>query len=74
MGGTGIMERSVQFAVGELKKNAAATMSDIRKSAPKGTKIYPVIIGMARKQLGMKRGPVWRRNSAELAGSPEESW
>jgi hypothetical protein len=60
----GIREQAVSFVVDHLKKKPNITMSELRTLAkPKKINIYPLIIGYAKKQLGLgparprKRGP-----------------
>lgn len=47
----------VDFAAKHMKKNPDITMSELKKlGASEGHNIYPLILGLARKQLGWGRG------------------
>lgn len=53
--GTGERAATVAFAAGHMKKNPSITMSELKKLAGKKHNIYPLILGLARKELGWER-------------------
>lgn len=61
---------TVSFAAGHMKKNPEITMPELKKlSKGTGHNIYPLILGLARKELGLKRAtPVARRGPGRPAG------
>jgi len=51
---TGVRERAVKFAVQHIKKNPGITMSELKALGnPRGINIYPLVIGLAKNELGM---------------------
>ena len=62
---TGMRASAVAFAKQHIKKNPDITMSELKKLAGKKHNIYPLIIGLAKNELGMgrpkrKKAPVRR--------------
>jgi hypothetical protein len=55
-----------------MKKNPAVTMAELKKlGKPQGINVYPLIIGLARKQLGMtkaRKSPVRTKTAARSFG------
>ena len=65
---------TVQFVAGLLAKNSAMKPNDVKKAAKaKGFHVYPLIFGLARKELGIApkaptgRGPGRPRKTAVAA-------
>ena len=52
---TGIRAKAVTFAKQHIKKNPEITMTELKKLAGKKHNIYPLIIGLAKNELGMGR-------------------
>ena len=53
---TGPRSTAVDFVAGHMKKNRDITMAELKKlGKKKGINVYPLIIGLARKQLGIKK-------------------
>ena len=52
---TGMRAKAVAFAKQHIKKNPDITMSELKKLAGKKHNIYPLIIGLAKNELGMGR-------------------
>lgn len=51
----GERQKVVDFVAAQMKKKPDITMTELKKLAgPKGLNVYPLIIGLARKKLGIK--------------------
>ena len=53
--GTGMRAEAVAFAKAHIKKKPENTMTELKKLAGKKHNIYPLIIGLAKNELGMGR-------------------
>ena len=72
---TGIRAKAVAFARQHIKKNPDITMSELKKLAGKKHNIYPLIIGLAKNELGMgkpkrKKAASSKRVSRGRGGDP----
>ncbi len=65
-------DETVAFAAGHMKKNPEIEMSELKNlGKPLGYNIYPLIIGYARKALGLKRAtPKPRKAGKRGPGRP----
>ncbi len=65
-------DETVAFAAGHMKKNPEISMNELKKlGRPEGFNIYPLIIGYARKALGLKRAtPKSRKAGKRGPGRP----
>lgn len=76
---TGTRAEAVAFAAQHIKKNPNISMTELKKLAGKKHNIYPLIIGLAKTELGMgrpkrakatgRRGPGRPRKSADPAAA-----
>ncbi len=70
--GSGERAATVAFAAKHMKKKPDITMSDLQKLAGKKHNIYPLILGLARKELGWGR-PKKKTAAKRAPGRPPKT-